>query len=87
MKKADVQIGRTYTAKVSGQLAPVRINSVSPYGGWNATNLSTGRVIRIKTAARLRPPPPQTPGEGSKTDAAKLDGKPGPKSMSELFRF
>ena len=43
MKKQDVQIGSTYSAKVSGVLAKVRITRESPYGGWHGTNLATGR--------------------------------------------
>ena len=34
--------------------ALVRIDRESPYGGWDATNLATGRSVRIRTAARLR---------------------------------
>jgi hypothetical protein len=56
MKKADVQIGGTYVAKVSGNLVTVRIDRESPYGGWDAVNLSTGRSVRIRSAARLRRP-------------------------------
>lgn len=54
MKKADVEIGGNYVAKVSGKLVAVRIDRPSPYGGWDATNLATGRSVRIRTAARLR---------------------------------
>ena len=54
MKKQDVSIGATYIAKVSGVLAKVRIDRESPYGGWHGTNLTTGREIRIRGAARLR---------------------------------
>lgn len=54
MKKADVQIGGTYIAKVSGNLVTVRIDRESPYGGWDAVNLSTGRSVRIRSAARVR---------------------------------
>ena len=54
MKKADVKIGETYAAKVSGRIVHVRIDGVSAYGGWNATNLETKRVIRVKSAQRLR---------------------------------
>jgi len=55
-KKQDVQIGSTYIAKVSGMLVTVRITGTSPYGGWYAVNLATGRQIRIRSAARLRRP-------------------------------
>ena len=54
MKKDQVQIGGTFVAKVSGQLARVRIDAESPHGGWNATNVTTGRRVRIKSAQRLR---------------------------------
>ncbi|MCK6486412.1 MAG: hypothetical protein HUU26_00505 [Gemmatimonadaceae bacterium] len=54
MKKDQVQIGGTYVAKVSGQLAQVRIDAESRFGGWDATNVSTQRKVRIKSAQRLR---------------------------------
>ncbi len=54
MKKNDVETGATYVAKVSGKLARVRIERESPYGGWEATNVDTGRSVRIKSAQRLR---------------------------------
>ena len=53
MKKNDVETGATYVAKVSGKLARVRIERESPYGGWDATNVDTGRRVRIKSAQRL----------------------------------
>ena len=56
MKKADIQVGLTYIAKVSGVLAKVRVTGESPYGGWRGINLATGREIRIRSAARLRRP-------------------------------
>ncbi|MCK6458174.1 MAG: winged helix-turn-helix domain-containing protein [Phycisphaerae bacterium] len=54
MKKDQVQIGRAYVAKVSGQLARVRIDAESRFGGWEGTNLLTHRKVRIKSAQRLR---------------------------------
>ena len=54
MQKHNVQIGTTYIAKVSGTLAKVRLTREHDRGGWYATNLATGREIRIRTAARLR---------------------------------
>lgn len=54
MKKEQVQIGGTYVAKVSGHLAQVRIDAESRFGGWDATNVSTHRKVRIKSAQRLR---------------------------------
>lgn len=54
MKKRDIEIGRIYLVKVSGKLSPVKIISESHFGGWEGTNLTTKRSIRIKTAGRLR---------------------------------
>ena len=54
MKKSEVSVGKTYIVKVSGNLTRVRLDSVSEYGGWNGTNLQTGRSVRIKSAAKLR---------------------------------
>ena len=56
MKRQDIRIGSTYIAKVSGVLTKVRITSESPCGGWQGTNLATGREVRIRGAARLRRP-------------------------------
>lgn len=56
MKSKDVKIGGVYVAKVSGGLTSVRIDQESQYGGWNATNLSTSRAVRIKSPQRLRGP-------------------------------
>ena len=54
MKKNEVKIGSVYAAKVSDKLVPVRITSVSIYGGWDAQNLQTKRDVRIRGAQRLR---------------------------------
>ncbi len=54
MKKNEVKIGGTYTAKVNGKVAKVRIDAENPHGGWDATNLETKRKVRIKSAQRLR---------------------------------
>ena len=54
MKKSEVKIGKTYTAKVSGFVVPVRIESESPHGGWLGRNILTKREVRIRSAARLR---------------------------------
>jgi hypothetical protein len=59
-----VHLGRTYLAKVSGQLARVRIDAESRFGGWDATNVSTHRKVRIKSAQRLRREAPPEKGGG-----------------------
>ena len=53
VKKVDVELGGTYAAKVSDRLVPVRIDRENYYGGWDATNLRTDRVIRVRSAQRL----------------------------------
>ena len=54
MQKNNVKVGTTYIVKVSGTLARVHITREHARGGWYGTNLTTGREIRIRTAARLR---------------------------------
>lgn len=54
MKNSGVQLGGTYTAKVSNKMVSVRIDAENRHGGWSATNLMTGKTIRIKSAQRLR---------------------------------
>jgi hypothetical protein len=58
MLKSQVKIGSHYAIRhhtdSATKLSVVRIESVSQYGGYNATKLSTGRSIRIKSAAKLR---------------------------------
>lgn len=54
MRKAQVEFGKVYEAKISGRLVRVRLIDESPFGGWVALNLDTGRRVRIKSAAKLR---------------------------------
>jgi len=54
MKKNEVKIGGEYIAKVSDKLTTVRITGESRYGGWDAVNQTTGKKVRIKSAAKLR---------------------------------
>lgn len=63
MKKSEVQIGGTYTAKVSDKLTKVRLDNENRHGGWDATNLTTGKKVRIKSAQRLRQPSGVLPSE------------------------
>lgn len=72
MKKVDVKPGSVYLCKVSGRVSKVLILKTSVYGGWDAKNLATGRVIRIRGAQRLRkqlpPIDPRYPGCGVTLD-------------------
>jgi hypothetical protein len=64
MLQKDVKIGAVYYARISTGFAYLRIDAEterSSYGlkrqarkGWIATNLRTGREIRILSAAKLR---------------------------------
>ena len=54
MKKNEITIGGIYSAKVSGNLVPVRIDAENAHGGWDGTNLKTKRPVHIKSARRLR---------------------------------
>jgi hypothetical protein len=76
MKKNDVKVGGTYLAKVTDKVVSVRIDAENPHGGWNATNLSTGKKVRIKSAQRLR-----GPAKGKK--AAKADHETPAKQKAE----
>jgi len=68
MKKNEVKIGKYYTAKVSNRMATIRIDAESPHGGWKATNITTGKKVRIKSAQCLRRET-RGPGERAKTKA------------------
>ena len=54
MKKAEVKIGGKYYANVSGNRCEIQIDAEKPRGGWDATNLATGKKIVIKSAQRLQ---------------------------------
>jgi hypothetical protein len=53
MNERQVKLGRVYTAEVAKRKTSVRIDEKHPDGGWKAINLSSGKPVRIKTAARL----------------------------------
>jgi len=91
MKAKDVKVGSVYTAKVTDKVVPVRIETANRSGGWNGTNLVTGKKVQIKSAARLRgeyqqaKTSPDAPSAASRTtsqaaqggQATKQDAKPG----------
>lgn len=76
MTKKDVKIGGVYAAKVTNKLVQVRIDAESRHGGWEATNLATGKKVRIKSAQRLRgeSETPQPTGRRSKASQAEAEG-------------
>ncbi len=54
MKKAEVKIGGKCFANVTNKRVEIQIDSEKASGGWNATNLETGKKIHIKSAQRLQ---------------------------------
>ena len=75
MKKRDVRIGATYSAKISGRVVPVTLLEVAG-SGWKARNETTGRVVRIKSAAKLREElsaAPKPPVDPTRTTAKELN--------------
>ena len=43
-----------YTIKVATHITGVRITQEHPYGGWSGININTNKLIRIRTASRIR---------------------------------
>ena len=70
MKKSDVKIGGVYTAKVTNKLVQVRIDAENRNGGWDATNLTTNKKVRVKSRQRLRDGSDGSKRAGRKTKAA-----------------
>jgi hypothetical protein len=56
MLKRQVKIGSYYAIAHTSynKLSVVQITGENRYGGYDAVKLSTGRTIRIKSAAKLR---------------------------------
>ena len=55
MLKKQVKVGSHYVVRHhDGKFHVVQIHSESIYGGYNALKLKTQRMIRIKSAAKLR---------------------------------
>src|SRR5271169_6895751 len=80
MKKNEVKIGGVYAAKVTNKLVQVRIDAESRYGGWDGTNLATGKKVRIKSPAKLRA---AVGGHGAATGAKKAKGGKKAKAQAE----
>ena len=59
MKGKDIVISGIYVVKVSEKLAPVRIDRACDRacgGGWDGTNLRTGKSVHIRGAGKIRGP-------------------------------
>ena len=72
MKQHEVETGKIYIAKVSDKLTKVRIDDVSPHGGWTATNIATGKKIRIRSPQRLRAEADKAPKKTKATKSVPL---------------
>ena len=86
MKKDEVKIGETYTAKVSDKVVPVRIDKENPRGGWDATNLVTNKQVRIKSAQRLRGRVTGKTANADATEAKPAAKKPVKKKLTAADR-
>ena len=73
MKKSDVKIGGVYTAKVTNKLVQVRIDAENRNGGWDATNLTTNKKVRVKSDQRLRDGSDAPKRAGRKSKAAETN--------------
>ena len=80
MTKNEVKIGAVYTAKVTNKVVQVRIDAENRYGGWDATNLTTGKKVRIKSPQRLRT---AVGGNIAATGAKKAKGSKKTKAQAE----
>jgi hypothetical protein len=80
MKKNEVKIGGVYTAKVTNKVVQVRIDAESRYGGWDGTNLATGKNVRIKSPTRLRA---AVGDDGAKAGARKGKGTKKARTQAE----
>jgi hypothetical protein len=78
MKKNQVEIGKTYLAKITNKVVQVRIDAESRYGGWDATNLETGKKVRIKSPAKLRGKGKSIKGAGHKAEKAEAASNAAP---------
>src|SRR5262245_52822639 len=92
MKSADIRIGETYLAKVSGRLQRVRVTGdFTRYNptrhGWRAVNLATGRELRIKSSQRLRPLSPPAERPAAPAPAAESAPRELPGSLSDFMRL
>ncbi|TWU62276.1 winged helix-turn-helix domain-containing protein [Crateriforma conspicua] len=83
MKKADVKIGGEYYAKVTNKKVVVRIDAENSSGGWDATNLSTNKKVRIKTAGRLQGLARATATEPTGPDKKRVAKKPSDSPATE----
>ena len=72
MKKNEIKVNGHYTAKISGNLVTVRVDSIDGHGSkevptkYRITNLNTGRKTTFRSAAKFRAPvaDKKTPGIG-----------------------
>lgn len=86
MKKDEIKIGETYTAKVTNKVVPVRIDKENPRGGWDGVNLVTNKQVRIKSAQRLRGRVTGKTANADATEAKPAAKKPVKKKLTAADR-
>ena len=79
MKKEEVEGGATYSARVGGRTADVRIESVNAKGGWNAVAVGSGKPVRLKEARQILGPAGAAEPSG---DGGGADRRPSPACSS-----
>jgi hypothetical protein len=81
MKKSDVKIGGVYTTKVTNNVVQVRIDAENRHGGWDGTNLTTGKKVRIQSPQRLRV---AVGADSAATGAKEAKGNKKAKALAEV---
>lgn len=58
MRANEIEIGKTYLVKVTGKVVPVKIlcKVSPPHKGFTGKNLTTGKIIHLRSAGRCREP-------------------------------
>jgi hypothetical protein len=87
MRAQNIHVGDHYAITISGKRAVVRLDRANPGGGFDATNVRTGRSIRLKSGRRLQRRVEVVAGGPFDVPVRPADGTAGPTSVSELFRF
>ena len=85
MKSSEVEVGGIYQTKVGIRTVEVRIAREHPKGGWDATSVASGKPIRVKDVARLRPvKTAKIDATAATGDAAEPEPRPEPQPRSKV---
>jgi hypothetical protein len=73
MNTEDVRSGRIYVLKRSGRVKFVKVDGRNPAGGWDTTEITTGRRILVQSARHLRREVYSANHDGAHASAAGYD--------------